>query len=235
MMEEQTRIGIKKGIVAAIPVLLGYLPVGIAFGLLAKNSGLDIRDTGLFSFIVYAGASQFMALDLIAAGVSTGSIILATLLLNLRHMVMSASLSIKLDNVGRKYLPILAFGITDETFSLLSFTKESLNTPFVLTVNILSYIIWGLSSILGFAVGEILPQSLQSSLGIGLYAMFVALLFPNFKSDKNTLKLSIMTAIIYIIIYKTGVFTGGWDIILGILVSSFVGVLVLKDRGVRDN
>lgn len=234
-MENKNITNIKKGILAVIPVLLGYLPVAIAFGLLAKNTGLSLKDTGLFSFIVYAGASQFMALDLMTAGVSTGSIILATFLLNMRHLIMSASISIKLDNVKRKYLPIIASGITDETFSLLSFTKENLNTPFVLTVTLLAYLTWGFGSIFGYLVGEILPESLQASLGIGLYAMFVSLLFPNFKGDNKTLKLSILTALIYVIIYKTGIFTGGWDIILGIILSSFIGVMVIKDREVEEN
>lgn len=232
-MENKNITSVKKGVIAVIPVLLGYLPVGIAYGLLAKNTGLSLKDTGLFSFIVYAGASQFMALDLMTAGVSTGGIILATFLLNLRHLIMSASISIKLPNVKRKYLPIIASGITDETFSLLSFTKEDLNAPFVITVTMLAYLTWGLTSMLGYLVGEILPKSLQASLGIGLYAMFVALLFPNFKTDNKTLKLSILTAMIYIIIFKTGIFTGGWDIILGIILSSFIGVIAIKDREVE--
>ncbi|TJX13285.1 AzlC family ABC transporter permease [Tissierella creatinini] len=235
-MERHTRKNIQKGAIAALPVILGYFPVAIAFGLLAKNTGLPFRDTGLFSILVYAGASQFMALDLIIGGVSTGGIILATFLLNLRHLMMTASLSIKLRDIESKFLPFIAYGITDETFSVLSFSEEKLNLPFVLTVNILSNASWVVGSLIGFLVGEILPQSLQSSLGIGLYAMFAALLFPNFKNGKSTLLLSIMTALIYIAIYKSKLFTGGWDIIIGIILSSALGVFLIKeDSGVEEN
>lgn len=228
-MERKTQNSIQKGFIAALPVILGYLPVAIAFGLLAKNTGLSFRDTGLFSIVVYAGAAQFMALDLILAGVSTSGIILATFLLNLRHLMMTASLSIRLKDIDRRFLPFVAYGITDETFSVLSFSKDKLDLPYVLTVNILSNASWVVGSIIGFLVGEILPQTLQSSLGIGLYAMFVALLFPNFKNGKSIIVLSILTAIIYTIIYSTKLFTGGWDIIIGIILSSALGVFFIKE------
>ncbi len=235
-MERHTRKNIQKGAIAALPVILGYFPVAIAFGLLAKNTGLSFRDTGLFSILVYAGASQFMALDLIMGGVSTGGIILATFLLNLRHFMMTASLSVKLKDIEHKFLSFIAYGITDETFSVLSFSEEKLSLPFVLTVNILSNASWVVGSVIGFLVGEILPKSLQSSLGIGLYAMFAALLFPNFKNVRSTILLSIMTALIYIAIYTSKLFSGGWDIIIGIILSSALGVFLIKDdSGVEKN
>lgn len=233
-MDKQIRIDIKEGFVSALPVVIGYFPIAVAFGLLSKNTGVSFSDTSLFSIVVFAGASQFMALDLILAGVSAGSIILATFLLNLRHLMMTASLSIKLEDIKRPYLPLVAFGITDETFSVLSFKDGKLSLPFVLTVNMLSYFSWVSGSMVGYLVGEILPKSLQSSLSIGLYAMFAALLFPQFKKSKSTLFLAIMTATIYILIYYSKIFTSGWDIIIGIILSSALGVLILsKDKGVE--
>jgi 4-azaleucine resistance transporter AzlC len=227
---------IKEGAIAALPVILGYLPVAIAFGLLSKNQGVSFKETGLFSSLVYAGASQFMALDLVKAGVSAGSIILATFLLNLRHVVMSASLSVKLNEVKKTFLPIIAYGITDETFSVLSFKNEKLTMPFVLTFNILASLTWVVGTLIGYLMGEIIPSSLQASLSISLYAMFAALLFPQFKIEKRTMYLSILTAIIYITIYSTKLFTSGWDIILGIIISSALGVALLnKNEEVSEN
>lgn len=229
-MKKQRNAEIRKGLVSVFPVIIGYLPVAIGFGLLAKNAGISFIDTSLFSIIVYAGASQFMALDLIIAGVSTSSIILATFLLNLRHMMMTASLSLRLEDVKRSFLPIIAFGVTDETFSVLSFTKSKLSLPFVLVLNILAYLAWVGGTMLGFLVGEILPQSLQDTLSIGLYAMFAALLFPQFKGEKTILKLGIITAIIYAIIYYSKIFTSGWDIIIGIVLASALGAFVFDER-----
>lgn len=235
-MEKQLNSNIKEGIVSASPVVIGYLPIAIAFGLLAKNTGISIGDTSLFSILIYAGASQFMALDLISAGVGTGSIILATFLLNLRHLMMTASLSVKMEDVKKKYLPVIAYGVTDETFSVLSFKEGKLNLAYILTVNILSNLSWVFGTIIGFLVGEIIPPALQSSLSIGLYAMFAALLFPNFKNDKKILILSVLTAIIYILIFITKIFTSGWDIIIGIILSSALGVFILnRDKEVEEN
>src|SRR5699024_4665831 len=104
---------VEKGVRAVIPIVLGYLPVGIAFGVLARSTGISFSQTSLFSIMVYAGASQFMALDLIQAGIGGASIILATFLLNLRHMVMSASLSTRLGDIKRVHFPLVAFAITD--------------------------------------------------------------------------------------------------------------------------
>lgn len=225
---KQVEHEIKKGFIAALPIVIGYLPAAMAFGLLAKNTGISLVDTGLFSMMVYAGASQFMALDLIKAGVATGSIILATFLLNLRHIMMSASLSVHFKNFNRRYLPIVAFGITDETFSASSFNKERLTLPFVLVFYTLSHSAWWLGTIAGYLAGEVIPVSLQSSLSVGLYAMFASLLFPKIKKSNQMLLLSIISTTIYALIFYTRIFPSGWDIILGIIISSSIGIVIFK-------
>lgn len=227
LKNKNTKQQIKEGFKVGLPLTLGYFPVAMAFGLLAKTTGITFRDTGLFSIMVFAGASQFMALDLILGNVTASGIILATFLLNLRHMVMSASLSLKLENIKKKWLPLVAFGITDESFSVLSFHKGELKLPFILALQFSGYISWVAGTIVGFLVGEILPQSLQTSLGIGLYAMFISLLAPEIKKSSNILYLSIMSAIIYIIIWYSKIFHSGWDIILGIIISAVLGVVLL--------
>ena len=229
-MDSNSRKKIKEGFIAGLPVVLGYFPIAMAFGLLSKNTGISFRDTSLFSVMVYAGASQFMALDLIMAGVSTNGIILATFLLNSRHMMMSASLSLKLKGVKKSFLPIIAHGITDETFSVASFNIDKISLPYILVLNISSYISWIGGTMVGFLVGEILPKSLQSSLSIGLYAMFAALLFPEFKKSKNIIILFFVSSIIYGSIYYLKIFTSGWDIIIAILLSSFIGVYLPKKK-----
>lgn len=215
---------IEDGITISLPIVIGYFPIAMAFGLLSKNTYISFRDTSLLSVLVYAGASQFMALDLIGAGVGTNSIILATFLLNLRHMMMTASLAVDFKDIPKRYLPIIAFGITDETFSVISFNKDKISLPFLLIINILSYSSWVIGTMVGYAIGEILPVSLQSSLSIGLYAMFAALLFPEIRKSTNTLFLSIISALVYVILFYSNIFTSGWDIILGIIISSALGV-----------
>ena len=224
---------IKEGLIVGSPLTLGYFPIAMAFGILSKNTGISFGDTSLFSIMVYAGASQFMALDLILADVTTGGIILATFLLNLRHMVMSASLALKLDNFNKKWIPLVALGITDESFSVLSFTEGKLNLPFILSLQMSGYLSWVAGTMVGFLVGEILPQSLQTSLGIGLYAMFISLLAPEIKKSKDVLCLALISGITYISISYFKIFGSGWDIILGIIISAILGVLIL-DKDIKE-
>ncbi|NMB13613.1 MAG: AzlC family ABC transporter permease [Firmicutes bacterium] len=226
---KQVKNEIMEGLLIAFPVLIGYLPSALAFGLLAKNNGLSFIDTILFSIMVYAGASQFMALDLLSAGVGYGSIILATFLLNLRHIMMSASLSVHFKEFEMRYLPLIAFGITDETFSVSSFNKEKISLPFILVFYILAHTTWWLGTAMGYLIGEVLPTSLQSSLSVGLYALFAALLFPEIKKSNQTLLLSGISAIIYILLFYSKIFASGWDIILGILISASIGIIVFKN------
>lgn len=225
----KNKFSFKETFAIALPLMIGYFPVGMTFGLLAKNTSISLRDTSLMSMMVFAGASQFMALDLIAAGVSTVNIIFATFLLNLRHMMMSASLSLDLKEIPKKYMPLVAFGITDESFSVISFNKDMINLPFLLLLNGLSYLSWVISTTLGYLVGEILPASLQASMGIGLYAMFAALLTPELARSREILYLSIIAGLIYTAIFYLNLFSSGWDIIISIILSSAIA-LILFDR-----
>ena len=82
---------------------------------------------------------------------------------------------------------------------------------------------------MGYLIGEVLPTSLQSSLSVGLYALFAALLFPEIKKSNQTLLLSGISAIIYILLFYSKIFASGWDIILGILISASIGIIVFKN------
>lgn len=232
---QNTKESIRQGAIMSTPMIIGFVPISMGFGLLAKNTGLSFRDTWLMSFLVFAGSSQFMILDLINAGVSFGSMILATFLLNLRHLMMSASLSLEFKDIDKKYLPLIGFGITDESFSIVSFNKDKIDLPFILTLFSLAHLAWWGGSVIGYLVGEILPSSLQLSLGVGLYAMFAALLFPQIKKSRKVLTLSIISMLIYGGIYYINILGSGWDIILGILLSSTVSVYLFDEKRFEKN
>src|SRR5512137_731818 len=88
----------REGVKDALPVVLGYLPVGVAFGLLARNGGVTPSEAGLMSLLVYAGASQFLAIEMIFKGMTWLPIVFATCFINLRHFLMSSNLSLYLKN-----------------------------------------------------------------------------------------------------------------------------------------
>lgn len=227
---KQESCSLKAGLIAGLPLAIGYFPVAMAFGLLAKTVNISLLDSCLFSLIVFAGASQFMALDLIKAGIAAGDIVLATFLLNLRHLMMSASLAVRINDVKPGWLPFIAFGITDESFSVASLKKGKLSVPFLLALQGIGYASWVSGTFTGYLLGTALPVSVQSSLGIGLYAMFTAILVPEIKKSVNVLCLAVIAAIIYGFNDYFNVLPSGWSLIVSIISASLIGLFVLKDE-----
>jgi len=93
----------------------------------------------------------------------------------------------------------------------------------------MSYGSWVLGTITGYLIGEILPMTLQVSLSIGLYAMFAGLLFPEIKKEKKIAYLALISILVYVVIFYSGIFQKGWDIVFGIIISSLLGVTIFKD------
>lgn len=219
---------VREGIAAGLPIAIGYLPVAMAFGLLAKAVGVSLTGTFLFSLLVFAGASQFMALNLISTGIAAGEIILATLLLNMRHLLMSASLAARLRDRRSKWLPMVSFGITDETFSVAATREGELETPFLLALNGIAYSAWVGGSLVGYIAGEILPASIQNSMAVALYALFVAILVPEIRKCIKIALLAGGAGLINIILNKVKILPSGWNLVTAIAITAFLGALFLK-------
>lgn len=171
------RLSLRKGAQAAWPICLGYIPIGMALGVLADQAGIPFWAVGLMSIMVFAGSAQFIAVAMLAAGASAGSIILTTFVVNLRHVLMSSSLALYLRSVNRWFLTLFAYGITDESFAvnMARFNKGAWDRISALCVNHLSNSVWILSTITGVLVGQFIPQG---ALGIdyALTGMFICLL-----------------------------------------------------------
>ncbi|NLK00784.1 MAG: AzlC family ABC transporter permease [Clostridia bacterium] len=217
------------GLADALPIGLGYGPVAMAYGLLAKSAGLTLIQCVAMSIIVFAGASQFMALNLIAVGIGIGEIVLATFLINLRHLLMSMSISEKLLALNRGIRACIAFGVTDESFAVSSIRGGKLSTGYMLGLEILSYGFWVAGSGVGYMAGEVLPPMLQTSMGIALYAMFIGLLIPSAKKSKKVLTLAVLAALLNSVF---GLFlTGGWPMIAATIIASLGVAVVLPEDG----
>ncbi len=227
-MDENRRKDIRNAISISLPVGIGYISIAIAFGLLARNAGISLMDTFLFSAILFAGASQFMAIELISLGTPIIGIAISVFLLNLRLLVMATSLGVKTEKINKKAMPLLGLLLTDESFSVLSFTKNELTTTYSLLVEIIPYLFWVGFSVVGYLVGDILPEKVEMSLGIGLTAMFIALLVPSIKKNIRGIIISLIAAITYIIIFYTNFLDTGWDIVVGILVSTFIAYILIR-------
>lgn len=175
------------------------------------------------SIFVYAGASQYMALSLIASGVVPFLIVTNTFVVNIRHFLMSASLNVKMDRAPKWVKAIYAFGVTDESFSVLATSKdEKVSTPFAFGVTLIAYGSWVFFTAIGHMIGANLPLFLQAAMSIALYAMFIGLLVPSMKGNRKVVMLASLAAAIHCILHVTGALSTGWSILAATLLSSIV-------------
>lgn len=220
------------GVKSALPIVAGFVPVGMAFGMLAISSGISLLPGQLLSTIVFAGASQFMAVNLLASGFGIWQIIAATFLMNLRHMLMSSNLALR-TNLSKKWIPVIAFGVTDETFSIMALDSGELKAPYMFGLNLTAWSAWNLGTLTGMLFGSILPVNLQQAMGLGLYALFVAILIPEIKKAMPALVTALVAGGLHII-FKLIPFFKGWELVLSIGIGAFAASVIMS-KGDRKN
>ncbi len=216
---------VRNAVRAGIPLFIGYFPAAVAFGILAKTTGVSLVETFLFSAVVFAGASQFIALNLLATGMGPTGIILTTLLVNFRHFLMSTYLSTRITEKAKRWYIPMAFGVTDEVFSVLSFTKGNLTKNFVLALEFSAYSGWVSGTLAGFLLGGFMPPILTQSMGVALYALLLAILMPEIKSSHRSLFLTLASGLLNWLLVSMDFLPKGWTIIVCILVIASTGAL----------
>lgn len=167
-----------EGFKRALPIVLGYVPIGFAYGVLAGKSGLSDSNALLMSLIVFAGSSQFIAVGLFASGTGSAAIIITTFIVNLRHMLMAASLSPFLKGWKKRHLALFSFELTDETFALHSVRADSLGQKHIeaLSINVTAQGSWVVGTFLGIVASGLIGDVKPLGLDYALAAMFIGLL-----------------------------------------------------------
>ena len=219
---------------AGIPVLLGFIPVGIAYAIMARQAGFDIFETCFMSVAVFAGASQMMAVGMYAQGAGLAAIILATFLLNLRHVIMSTCVMNKMHPAPNPAKIAAAFGVTDESFAIFSTEKpERCTLPFFLGLITVTYLSWNLGTLIGAVTSDFLPPLLTASFGIALYAMFIGLLFPGLSGNGRLCLLVLLTAVCNTLLCL--VIPQSWALIVSTLLCAFAGVFFVDLGGENES
>ena len=168
---------LRQGASAAWPIGLGYIPIGLALGVLAQQAGIPWWAVAMMSILVFAGSAQFICVAMLAAGASVSAIIFTTLVVNLRHTLMSSALAVYLSSVNRKFLALFAYGITDESFAvnMTRFRDCQWDRWRALAVNHLANIVWIMATITGSLIGQLVPQG-AFGIDYALTGMFICLL-----------------------------------------------------------
>ena len=224
------------GLRAGSPVIFGFIPVGIAYAVMARQAGFSIMETVFMSMTVFAGASQFMAVGMYAQSAGIAAIIIATLIINLRHLIMSTCVVDRLED-GRKPIRLLAaFGITDESFAIFTTGKEkNYSILYLFGLITVTYLSWITGSAIGAIASDFLPLILTASFGIALYALFISLVVPNITKNFKLGLLVVMTGVCNTIL--TQFIAASWAIIISTLLCAFIGVYFvdLKDEDSNES
>ena len=206
------------GVLEGLPIFIGYFPIAIAFGILAKSVPLTFLEAGMFSAFVFAGASQFIAASLLAAGVGLPSVVVTTFLINSRHMLLSTAVAARLEGTRRWY-PLAAYGVTDETFAVATTRKDTYGTPYLLGLNTTAWLGWLSGTLAGYVAGGLLPERLQATMGLLLYVMFLGILMPQVRKEIRVLIVAGLSGAIHWGLQRLGWLPDGWNLVVAILLS----------------
>lgn len=214
----------KRGLRDGIPICLGYLSVSFTFGMMAANGGLPVWIPVLISMTNLTSAGQFAGTAIILAAGSLAELAVTTFIINLRYMLMSFSLSQKVD--PKMSLPTrcaIAFGITDEIFAVSGQQKEAVNAKYFAGLMLTPYWGWALGTFLGAGAAGLLPLAVRGALGIAIYGMFLAIIISPARQSKAVLfTISVAAALSCLFRYVPYInrLSSGWAIILCTLIAA---------------
>ena len=174
----------KRGLVAGIPIALGYLSVSFTFGIIAISAGFTWWEATLISMTTVTSAGQFSGIQTMRFPGLWLDMLISQLTINVRYSFMSIALSQKLNKRFRGiWRWIMGFMITDEIFAV-AVSNETVTRSFFAGLSTLPYIGWSLGTLLGALLGNVLPASVMSALGLAIYGMFIAIVVPDMKKER---------------------------------------------------
>ena len=190
-MKGEYTSGLRDGLAIGV----GYFSVSFTFGILAVNGGLSPLVAGLISLTNMTSAGQFAGLTVILAHGSLVELALTQLVINLRYALMGIALSQKLHKSVRFADRLwVSFFITDEIFAVSASKPGEVGRRYFIGVAVVPYLGWALGTLAGAVAGALLPQSVQSAMGVALYGMFVAIVVPAAKAHRPVLGVAALAA-----------------------------------------
>lgn len=219
-MKEQSK-NFWEGVRAEIPLLIGVFPFGMIYGALAINAGLSTAASQLMSSIVFAGSAQFITTQLVREATPGLIIVLTIAVVNLRHMLYSASLAPYLVSLSTRWKALLSYLLTDEAYvpTAIHYEKKGV-TPyshwFLLGAGLALWTTWQMSTALGIFLGNAIPE--EWSLDFALPLTFIAMAVPVLKNQPTiaaALSAGLVALAAYSLPYR-----------LGLLLAALVGIVV---------
>jgi 4-azaleucine resistance transporter AzlC len=215
----------RRGVGLGMPVFLGYVPIGAAFGIVATSAGFTVAQTAACSAFVFAGAGQFIAVNLMTAGAGLTGVLFATAVLNLRHVLFSATLAPYMRSTPRRMQFPLAITTTDETFgvNVTDLRAGTADEWSMLGVNLTSWSGWLLGSTLGAVATSLIGDPSRWGVQFAMPAMFTALLVAQVTGRRH-LVAAIVAAVLAIALAP--LLPGAWPVIVGAMGAASVATVM---------
>ena len=205
---------------------MGYFPLGVAFGVLAKSIGVSAFIAMALSMLGYGGAAQFMMLSLFSVGTSYVEVFIVSYLVNLRHTFYGISLLKEYS--GIKFRPLNIALLTDETFAIFKNLglKDANERSFVFTwLNLLAWSYWAAGTLLGAILGDFIKTDTKG-LEFSLTALFTVVVIEMFKNDKNY---RVLFAAALFGVLGVSLFPAKF-VLVGSMALCFIFLLLFKDK-----
>jgi len=213
-----------------LPILVGVTPFGITCGIMGLSAGLKPAEVIAMSLLVFAGSAQFIAITMIAAGISGwGMLVFTTLLVNLRHLLMGASIAPYLSRLPLPLQALLCFGMADESYALTigRIQRAGYSLAYQLGANTAMYTTWAISTVFGVVLGSQISDPLAWGLDFIMPITFMVLLIPRL-IDRNSLLVCALAAVAAVA--GAICLPGKWYIVISAITASAVGGMLEGGR-----
>jgi len=225
-----TRHGAVRGALDILPLTVGSFLFGMAFGLLSVEAGLSALEASLMSGLVFAGASQFAAMQIWADPVPVATLILTTFAINARHLVMGAVLEPWLRPIGRLRALGSLFFMVDESWglSVAKMRRGGTDAAYLAGGGATLYVIWAAGTIAGRLSGGLIPDPAAFALDFLPLALFLALLMTFWRGPGSLVPWLTSAAVAYAADAVAG---PGWPVLLGAIAGALAGAVTDSRRG----
>ena len=216
--EQRSHLTFRRGLRDGLPICLGYLSVAFTFGMAVVEGGLPPWVAVLISMTCFTGTGQFAGIALIVSGGTYIEMLVTTFIINIRYMLMSLSLSQKIEKrMNGIERALLSFGNTDEVFAVAMQQEGKVGARYLSGLILTPYLGWTLGTLLGATVTGFLPFAIRSALGIAIYGMFISIIIPPARKMKSVAIVILISVAISCLFYWTPVLnqlSDGWVIII---------------------
>ena len=230
-----------RGMKAGVPICMGYFAVAIALGIAARSAGIGSIQAAVTSLLINASAGEYAGFSLIAVGASYIEVTVMEAVANARYLLMSASLSQKLDSTTKWWERLLlGFTVTDEIFGASIAVEGRLSPYFTYGTFVVATLGWTGGTFTGAVLGNVLSARLLSALAVGLYGMFISVFIPEAKKNKIV---AVLVAVSFAASYAAeklpfirDISDGIRIIILTVVISLAAAIIFpVKEKGENEN